>query len=1362
MSNNLYSSNAVDNLIEYINDVKPFHSKLSEIVEEYQFFEDLNVTIDDSRKNINVKVAGVWNTETYSNGLYPPFTNLAFIKQTKSSNYWQNGTKIDPLAVDHQIPGMTNAYYLRHNIGVRSATKNGKFLHEGIDFHLTHGAYTFELDGKNQEYVETCFKNIAGDASSKWIKGAQLIKEYSNLNYLDVVGVNGTVSQITPNLDAPAYEEWTLSCIQVDGHSTDQRISFEYAQSTPSSSWNVQHKLGTQDLFIQCYIYNGVNLTPIFPQDIDFIDDNTLNVVFSSPQTGKIKIIAYKQSANMFRGLVVNEMSSWNIAHNLNTNQPVVAVYANTTNGRELVFPNDIEIVDANTINVNFTTPYSGVVLVGSTNSFTSKTFDQTTPSSTWVIDNLLRVDSGIFMVFDDTGSIIFPMDIQVNKNTINIDFSSPKSGKIVFVKLFSAGNENTIFSVVGSESGLIGYAKVGIQFSSSSIGFVIEPNSETSIFNIGETFVLTPENRIVSHKSYTNDENWSFVKVNPIAYGKPVFIKNGAPVVENFIFKSKATRPQKITATFNGATYDVVSSLDGTLGSFAPGSSISTSEFSFNISVGSVAPVSGDYFQINISNDPPSLNGLDLTIGYDLAPYDDTEYDDHFTNFDITSLGLKILDQSIETSYFELQFNGVAFEVNQYTDPISRKFIAKFNQIAPGSLYINSKFSVTIPTTVSYIVGDMFTFSVDNPDPCFDENEVNMISSRFGAITLYPKSFIDSPAQLWTITMKDSTNFSVVGSLSGKQSDGNVNTSYDNGLIHFSILPSVLPLTAGDQFFISINDEKPSYLVVGDMSGVQKPLTVGKWYWNGKIGAKVEAPTYKIHEFISTGVGKQERIISSSGTVRLDEFGNTITFNKPPRFDTQSDVYRLSPSTSTFGGAQVVQVFNANFGAQRGLKIGERYIDDMKPELSRNVGFAHHDGTVDLQIDSKTNALPVGNDVVFGVSSDDFNLFHANDLIVFSDNVLSTDDLEIERESVDKIFFKTNTGNPILGVTQDQSFPTYTIPANPFSDEANTIDVYASTINTKVGTITNFGGSTEQYRFVADTDFFNTFLPFNSTISTKIIQNEQENSMVNARITEKFKFFDYFRFNDALNVHMSDEINIEITSEKPMFADSIYVKIDDSTFRGFFSGYDTAPYDIEPNGYDDNESIQMESFTASAGGIGYLIQDHGTETHVSSKISDFLTVYSRISPMSTDYESSVILTNQPSNSDWDSANLAPDVTTSFDSAQVIGTIGNIDINNETMTEAFDLMVVASSLSIPIPGSTLYGTPYSVIPSIFVNVNKKIATATIMKIGLSISTVIMYKDSTLQTQVPITITEQTDNYIKISVTTPSDGYLIIF
>src|SRR5574343_956147 len=154
MSNLLYSSNAVDSLIAYINDVKPYHSKLSEIIEEYQFYETVNVSVTDAKHFTKTKISCIWETETLSNGLYPPIIEMPFVKQSKGSRYWNNSYAIDVAKPDTQIAGLNSAYYLKHNIGLKHVIRNGRFQYEGLDYHVSHGAHSINVDGTARRYVE--------------------------------------------------------------------------------------------------------------------------------------------------------------------------------------------------------------------------------------------------------------------------------------------------------------------------------------------------------------------------------------------------------------------------------------------------------------------------------------------------------------------------------------------------------------------------------------------------------------------------------------------------------------------------------------------------------------------------------------------------------------------------------------------------------------------------------------------------------------------------------------------------------------------------------------------------------------------------------------------------------------------------------------------------------------------------------------------------------------------------------------------------------------------------------------------------------------------------------------------------------
>lgn len=1399
MSNYLYSSNAVDSLIAYINDVKPFHSKLSEIVEEYQFYENLNVSIDDKTHFTRAKFAGIWDNESYSNGLYAQRLPLPFIKQAKTSKHWNNNYEINPSNIDTQIAGLTTAYYLKHNIGVRKVVKNGIGQIEGIDFHVSHGAHTIKLNGQDQ----TCVENI--------LEG-QVFPSSTALLYTDVKDRNGRVTNIVPNLDATDYEEWTVECIQTTQNNSGDSISYDHDQTVSSPNWHIQHGLNSFDLFTQVYLETPQGLSPISPKQLEFVDSNTMNVKFSASRTGKVKIIRYIDSSQTFSTEVVVPSDVWEIEHKLGSRNLIFSTKMDLNGALEQINPNSIEFVDDNTVRISFSTPKIGRISIGKTDSYTTAVFEQLSPVKNWVFETALRSSLGIFTAYDDAGNIVFPKNITINSTLIFVEFSRPVAGKLLFVRLFAAGNEGTLFSVSGSESGLIGYAKLGITFNSDKISLRVEPQSDESVFALGEKYVLTPFHTFTSHKNFVGTEEWSIIKVNPIAFDRrPRFSKAGSAVISNFIINSAAIRPQTVTMKFNNGSFDISNSLGEIVGNVAIGATFANSEYTFHISSGTIAPVNGDYFEVEILNPDPYIENLDLTNGYDIditdasyvdpfnpylsnnlarpevtsvypdgrvVSYDLTEYDDRLINFDMTSLNLQVKSKGISTSYWELKFNGTEFVVTQYDSYNTRNIIGSFPNAQLDVPYDNGEIAFTINSSVVFLKNDVFIFNVQNPEPSFDANDLFLISDRFGAINLYPKSFIYTPTQLWTIEINGDGSFSVQGNTIGQTAPGNVSQSYDNGFIHFTLHQSeTVPLSAGDKFFVRVKSEKPSFLVHGSLTGFTKPLTLGKWYWNGKIGLKLDVPQIKIEGYTSDeeNVISDKKLtyllgLSSLESVILDSNLRTITFNRPPRYDAKTDVYQCEIVPEVYKNSQYFKVSSSTFGVRRGAKVGQRYIDDMRVEQSRNLGYSMHDGIVDFTIDSKGIAFEPGYKFHFEIVSNWPKLFHGNDLIIFTNQVEADAALAVEREAVDKIYFKTNSKRAILGVnptdTSNQWFPTYTAPAVPFSDENDSIDVFASISDTKIGTITNTGGATPQYHFTIDEEFFTSFLPFNTLLASKVIQNEQENAIVKARITENLKVSDLLRMSDNVNVVINEQFKITIDSHAPWFHDFINVVIDDKTFRGFFSGYDTNPFDIEANGYDDSDSVQFQTFNASAGGIGYLVKGPGQRNPAASKIGEAVALYTRLVDDAIGWAEPYGIDGLPAidAEGWNNADVINGVP-QVDAEGWDAAVFNIDYNITPATSTvypYNLTAIVSKLSIPMIGTELYGTPYTNVPCALVNVNRLTASVTVMKRGLNASSVIMYSDLATLTQIPITITESTSDYIKFDLITPSIGKIVIF
>lgn len=1466
MSNYQYSSNAVDSLIAYINDVKPFHSKLSEVVEEYQFYENLNVDINDAKHFTRVKVSGIWDNEVYANGVFPPFFRLPFAKHFKSSTYWSNDYLIDNQTKDTQIPGLQSGYALRHNVGLRRVQKNGKTLLEGLDFHVTHGAYTATIDGQKQLASTTVLgaDSTFDDTSLRYDdyvvygkhKTSQVIDAQGVVHDVLVKNPLVTVTDIVPNLHAENYEEWELKCVQSVESTSTTNVQYEET-FTATTVKNIAHQLDSTDLFIQCYYVDADNvLQPIVPNKIIFLNSNEIQVRFTRLRKYKIRIVKHVDSSVTFNANINTPSNVWEIQHNLGTTNLMTSVRTMVNGELTPINPNSIEFVDLNTIKVKFSNNQlkTGAVSIGSIENYSTKVFEEPVAKNIWSFNNTLGIADGFFSVVDSAGSIVFPKRISINTNNITVEFSKPTSGKLMYASLFTAGKEQSIFSVTGSSSGLIGYARPETPFVSGPISFNIIPNDLTYQFTVGETYVLTPANRITSHKDYTDTDEWSIIKVNPIAYKRPRFSKAGGPSISTFNFLNAGAKDQVLTITFIDGRFEVVSSVLGNMGFATFGNNFVASDttFYFVLSAGNYAPANGDYFSVRIINEAPKIENLDLTIGYDpdlpdgyasdippdgnIESYSLTPYDDIEVGFDLTTLQLAIVDPAIANSFFTITFNGTNFDVIQYTDATCRQELNTFAQAEVGVPYNNGKISFTVPSSISYVNDEVFTFNVTNRPPEVDSGDFVMISDRFGSIHLYPKSFIDSPGQTWTIEFISPTEFSVSAdgvSSSMTFANGNVSKSYDNGFIHFTLFQnSQIPFATGDRFFVTIQDEKPSFLIHNKTTGFYDPLTIGKWYWNGKIGLKIALPKIKIREYDSRIADPRQwpfRQIDSLNfandpAVKFNTRSDTVLFTRPPRFDASGDVYTCSLLTTSSaykhrGLPQIFNVASARQGTRKAAKVGSTYIEDgypeqSSPELSSTLP---HDGLFEFQI-SKSGPDFVEYDrftethndssFTFEIISDEPKLYHADDVIIF-EAPLTNEVVTVERETTDKVFVKTSSKRPELGVNpadpSDQWIPTYVVATDPFSDENDAITLYSSTLNEPIAKVQNVTGANESYQFVMKRSFFEDgYLPFNTRIGTRVSQSEQENSILKTRISEFLKFSDKISFYDNLNISLTEgAVGSDLTmTEKFSFSldfplydpnplpdgqpnphrfglhDVVNVSIFDAGFKGFFAGYDTLPYDEDPNNYDDTDTIQTSWFGNVAGGMtplggfgghAFMVNDKPSGDIGTSKINETMTIYSRMTPESIGFADEMIFDGLPvlDSEGWTNATVTSGLSLvdaeGWTNATFDGIYGTgAEIPPDT---TYELTVTISKLASPvgsIAADILVGTPYEGFPASVININRKTSIITIIKRGTTATTAIMYTDLQAQTQAPSTVLENTADFLKIEILTPSTGTLVVF
>jgi hypothetical protein len=168
------ASGHIDSLISYVTDVKPYHTKLSEIVEEFLFEDSINVKIEEEHQELLVlgpdllnrgsnSALKVWDKigasrpadtlsaqrTVISDGTrrtFPiPLTTVPKLLSQSSQDAFVVGVNDN-----QQIPGLIRGVYSNRRFdgpGVPLVQKNGKHMVEGVDYHISLGAFSFKTIG---------------------------------------------------------------------------------------------------------------------------------------------------------------------------------------------------------------------------------------------------------------------------------------------------------------------------------------------------------------------------------------------------------------------------------------------------------------------------------------------------------------------------------------------------------------------------------------------------------------------------------------------------------------------------------------------------------------------------------------------------------------------------------------------------------------------------------------------------------------------------------------------------------------------------------------------------------------------------------------------------------------------------------------------------------------------------------------------------------------------------------------------------------------------------------------------------------------------------------------------------------------
>lgn len=147
------------------------------------------------------------------------------------------------------------------------------------------------------------------------------------------------------------------------------------------------------------------------------------------PLTNEVNTFSFQQSP---------AASTWTIAHNLGTTNPMVQVYSNTVPPKMLI-PDEVNIVDSNNLTVTFGSAQDGIAVLmygdidGGPKSQYAYTYYQTSASTTWTVNHNLGYNP-IVRVFVGTeevqpATVTFP-----DVNNAIITFATAQMGVARFI----------------------------------------------------------------------------------------------------------------------------------------------------------------------------------------------------------------------------------------------------------------------------------------------------------------------------------------------------------------------------------------------------------------------------------------------------------------------------------------------------------------------------------------------------------------------------------------------------------------------------------------------------------------------------------------------------------------------------------------------------------------------------------------------------------------------------------------------------------------------------------------------------------------------------------------------------------------
>lgn len=657
-------------LTSFILDTKPYHSKLTEIQEIYQFADSMTVHFDE-RMFSNLTLKGAWPYSYFSGGvaqqspgfgqtmplhqLVNPLTRLhsknnAILDNKGAFKVQRDENTNLPLVPYAYDPTSLNGLGLADAFVQRNGNKAfNEPLLEGHDVFQSKGAFVFQVKQtvSTQPIVVGTFTDVYEVTDGPFPLAITL--PFTNADVLQIVGPAVQTSLTTISVTGPGR-------VTVTGISTD----INYA-----------------------------------PQITERRNENLLAIATANVQAQALDTANPNSSVNRIKA-IMDAIGAMLVLHPKASASAALAD-VNAILATPLLPSAYDELFAA--LQEAPATPviagYVGWVGQDTTVPFTDK----------YVDDALTALSPSLYfnhysdLAMREAGTLAYA-DLVQNGITISNIVADPIRDNYEEWTLTAV--TATSLLIKGSSSGTIGAVDAGSQFVSSQLRLSVSAGT----FIIGDIFVLAPKAKVTVHYQAPL-EAWSVIKTTPMAYTRPVIgstrygYVQSQDLVKNYVTILDTGIPTgTIVLTATSSTTFLLSSTANPsyTGNVTVNTPFNDGVLAFTVIAGSAYGFSvGDKFYIEIVNEAPVANDFGLYYGYDYAPYDaenlvynnvssvlanyleqlDFGYDSRFVGYDADAFNLVMAPNVVDGRQWRLRAlpnftlplylqNAGAYETNQ------------------------------------------------------------------------------------------------------------------------------------------------------------------------------------------------------------------------------------------------------------------------------------------------------------------------------------------------------------------------------------------------------------------------------------------------------------------------------------------------------------------------------------------------------------------------------------------------------------------------------------------------------------------------------------------------------------------------